>query len=266
MRPTRDRYLALLRPFVRAGRTPQVVGRAVARVPGGVDDATRTRCAWPISRRGPAASRASGRRARAGDGAIVVTDYLKPDLDEIYGVLPVPARRARSRAGPSAAGRTGARPSASTCARRPSAASCASGCWRGSSGYGRSRTAPARSTRGSTRWLDAVQTGARWPTPRSRREVAQAAQLVKGYGDVRRRMMAVHEQIVAGVLRAVTLEARRGQGFAVSRALARRGCVRSCSRARTAKDACRPPSPPRSPGSRPATWPGRWSRSPQASV
>src|SRR4029453_18248634 len=26
--------------------------------------------------------------ARAGDGAIVVTDYLKPDLDEIWGVLP----------------------------------------------------------------------------------------------------------------------------------------------------------------------------------
>ena len=53
-------------------------------------------------------------------------------------------------------------------------------------------------------------------------EVAQAAQLVKGYGDVRRRMLAVHEQIVAGVLRAVTLEAGRREGFSVSRALAAR--------------------------------------------
>ena len=53
-------------------------------------------------------------------------------------------------------------------------------------------------------------------------EVAQAAQLVKGYGDVRRRMLAVHEQIVAGVLRAVTLEAACREGFSVSRALGAR--------------------------------------------
>src|SRR4030095_10011364 len=71
------------------------------------------------------------------------------------------------------------------------------------------------------RWLDAVQTCVVADAAVAA-EVAQTAQLVKGCGAVRRRMMAVHEQIVAGVLRAVTLEARRSQGFAVSRALGAR--------------------------------------------
>ena len=51
-------------------------------------------------------------------------------------------------------------------------------------------------------------------------EVARAAQLVKGYGDVRRRMLALHEAIVAGVLRAAELESRRSATVAVSTALA----------------------------------------------
>ena len=53
-------------------------------------------------------------------------------------------------------------------------------------------------------------------------EVARAAQLVKGYGDVRRRMTALHERLLTGVLRAADVEERRAAGFPVSTALAAR--------------------------------------------
>jgi hypothetical protein len=45
---------------------------------------------------------------------------------------------------------------------------------------------------------------------------------VKGYGDVRRRMTAVHEQNLATSLQAMEIEAARGRGFAGSTALAAR--------------------------------------------
>jgi hypothetical protein len=50
----------------------------------------------------------------------------------------------------------------------------------------------------------------------------QAAQLVKGYGDVRRRMAALFDGLLAGALRAAEREAAGGGGFAVARALAAR--------------------------------------------
>jgi indolepyruvate ferredoxin oxidoreductase beta subunit len=157
--------------------------------------------------------------ARAGDGAVVVvTDYLKPDLDEIWGVLPDtlvrPIARWAERRWPHG------RPTVGQHVRTTTI-----------SGFLRvwllarlKRLRPisyrAREEhRRIARWLDAVQTCA-GADPAVAAEMAQTAQLVKGYGDVRRRMLAVHEQIVAGVLRAVTLEAPRRAGFGVSRALA----------------------------------------------
>jgi indolepyruvate ferredoxin oxidoreductase beta subunit len=71
------------------------------------------------------------------------------------------------------------------------------------------------------RWLEAVRTCAGLD-PALAVEVARAGQLVKGYGDVRRRMLAVHEQILAAVLAAARADAGRGQGFAASTALAGR--------------------------------------------
>src|SRR5262249_23786098 len=71
------------------------------------------------------------------------------------------------------------------------------------------------------RWLDAVQTCA-GADPAVAAEMAQAAQLVKGYGDVRRRMLAVHEQIVAGGPGGVPVGAPRRDGFTVSGARAAR--------------------------------------------
>jgi indolepyruvate ferredoxin oxidoreductase beta subunit len=215
------RYLELLRPFVSPGGADvQVeIGRAVARYLAlwmSYEDAVR------VADLKTRASRFARIRAsaRAGDGAIVVTDYLKPDLDEIWGVLPDrlvrPLARWAERRWPHGRPTVGQHVRTTTISGflrvwllarlkrlRPIS-------------Y-RAREEHAR----IARWLDAVQTCVVADAAVAA-EVAQAAQLVKGYGDVRRRMLAVHEQIVAGVLRAVTLEARRGQGFAVSRALAAR--------------------------------------------
>jgi indolepyruvate ferredoxin oxidoreductase beta subunit len=71
------------------------------------------------------------------------------------------------------------------------------------------------------RWLAAVRDGAR-RDPALGLEIARAAQLVKGYGDVRRRLTALHEQLLAAVERAAALEAAGGAGFAVAPALAAR--------------------------------------------
>jgi hypothetical protein len=71
------------------------------------------------------------------------------------------------------------------------------------------------------RWLDAVRTCAVW-SPALAVEVGRAGQLVKGYGDVRRRMLALHTQILDATLAAGRLESRGAADFAVSTALAAR--------------------------------------------
>jgi hypothetical protein len=71
------------------------------------------------------------------------------------------------------------------------------------------------------RWLEAVRRCAERDVDLAR-ELARSAQLVKGYGDVRRRMAAVFDDLLGRVTRAFELESSRGGGFAVSRALARR--------------------------------------------
>jgi indolepyruvate ferredoxin oxidoreductase beta subunit len=72
---------------------------------------------------------------------------------------------------------------------------------------------------GIARWLTAVRTCAARDVGLAL-EVARAGQLVKGYGDVRRRMLAVHETILTATLRAMEVEAARGAGFTGSTALA----------------------------------------------
>ena len=81
-----DRYLARLAPFVGPGDDPEV-GRVVARALAvwmTYEDAIR------VAQLKTRASRFERIRheARAPGVEIVVTDYLKPDLDEIYGILP----------------------------------------------------------------------------------------------------------------------------------------------------------------------------------
>jgi indolepyruvate ferredoxin oxidoreductase beta subunit len=158
--------------------------------------------------------------ARAGNATVVVTDYLKPDLDEIWGVLPDrlvrPFARWAERRWPHG------RPTLGQHVRTTTI-----------SGFLRvwllARLKPlrrisyrAREERTRiTRWLTAVRTAMAQDAALGV-EVARAGQLVKGYGDVRRRMMGVHEHILAAALRAAAREAGRGAGAPVATALATR--------------------------------------------
>ena len=216
------RYLDLLQPFVPASREAGhriELLRAVARYLAlwmSYEDAVR------VAELKTRASRFARIResVRAGQAAIVVTDYLKPDLDEIWGVLPDrlvrPFARWAERRWPHG------RPTVGQHVRTTTI-----------SGFLRvwllARLKPLRGISYRAReeharmgrWLEAVRTCAAQDAALAV-EVARAAQLVKGYGDVRRRMLAVHEQIVAAALDAARLEAGRGGGFTVSTALAAR--------------------------------------------
>jgi len=216
------RYLDLLRPFVptstEAGPTGEllgVVGRYLA-LWMSYEDAVRVA---ELKTRGERFARIRA-SVNAGGGTIVVTDYLKPDLDEIWGVLPDrlvrPLARWAERRWPHG------RPTMGQHVRITTV-----------SGFLRvwllARLKPLRpiSYRAReehariARWLEAVRACAAWD-PALAVETARAAQLVKGYGDVRRRMLAVHEAILAATLRAGRLEAGRAAGFPVSTALAAR--------------------------------------------
>ena len=70
-------------------------------------------------------------------------------------------------------------------------------------------------------WLGAVERCAGWDEALAG-EVAGAAQLVKGYGDVRRRLVAVFDDLLAMVMRAAELEAAAGGDFRVAAGLAGR--------------------------------------------
>src|SRR5205807_1156110 len=77
------RYLARLRPFTACERVGAVVARHLATWMM-YEDAIRVAQAKTRAAR---FARIRG-ETRAGDAVIEVTDYLKPDLDEIWGILP----------------------------------------------------------------------------------------------------------------------------------------------------------------------------------
>ncbi len=187
--------------------------------------------------------------ARTPGAVIEVTDYLKPDLDELYGILPyalvAPFARWAERRWPHG------RPAmASTCARRRSSAFCACGCSGGCDSCARSRIAPTASTRGIDAWLDAVRRCAALD-PALAREVAHGGQLVKGYGEVRRRMTAHLERLLAATLAAAEQASREGADFgAATRSPATTG--RSSSRAPRARPRPKSSPPFRSAASRSA--------------
>jgi indolepyruvate ferredoxin oxidoreductase beta subunit len=155
-----------------------------------------------------------------GAGEIAVTDFLKPDLDEIYGVLPhrvvAPFARWAERRWPHGRPTLGQHVKTTT----------VSGFFRvwmltwlkplRPISY-RAREEHAR----IDRWLAAVTRCAAWDTALAR-EVARAAQLVKGYGDVRRRMAAHFDRLLDAVMRTAEREAATGGTFEASRALASR--------------------------------------------
>jgi indolepyruvate ferredoxin oxidoreductase, beta subunit len=209
------RYFAQLAPFVDGdGELARLVARRLA-VWMTYEDAIR------VAQLKTRLSRFERIRRDVRDpaGEIVVTDYLKPDLDEIYGILPhrLVARFARwaERRWPDG------RPTPGQHVRTTTI-----------SGYlrlwllARCRRLRPISHRGyheharMERWLSAVLCCARHDVGLAR-EVAEAAQLVKGYGRVRRRLETLFDDLIGRVLRAVELEAAGGGDFAVARGLAR---------------------------------------------
>src|SRR5213078_2417637 len=160
-------------------------------------------------------------------GEIVVTDFLKPDLDEIYGILPdrlvAPFARWAERRWPYGRPAFGQEVKTTTVLGylrvwlltllrplRPIS-------------Y-RARHEHAR----MDRWLAALARCAGWDKALAL-EVARGAQLVKGYGDVRRRMTAHFDRLLAGVMRAAEWEAANRGGFEASRERARRRWPTVCS-------------------------------------
>src|SRR5205823_5655979 len=151
---------------------------------------------------------------------IELTDYLKPDLDEIWGILPhrlvAPFARWAERRWPHG------RPTLGQHVRTTTV-----------SGYlrvwllARLRVLRPVSWRAHVehvridRWLEGV-TAALARDEALACEVAQLARLVKGYGDVRRRLTALFDTGLALALRVAETEGRSGAGFAVSTALIER--------------------------------------------
>jgi indolepyruvate ferredoxin oxidoreductase beta subunit len=217
------RYLARLRPFLpAAGASPErvelarVVGRHLA-LWMTYEDAVRVA---ELKTRPDRFQRIRA-EARAGDAVVVVTEYLKPDLDEIWGVLPDrlvrPLARWAVRRWPHG------RPTLGQHIRSTTV-----------TGYLRLRMLtwlkPLRPVsfrareehERMERWLAAVARCAAVDAGLGL-EVARAGQLVKGYGDVRRRMTTMHEVVLADVLRALDAARTQGEeGLRVATALAAR--------------------------------------------
>jgi indolepyruvate ferredoxin oxidoreductase beta subunit len=145
---------------------------------------------------------------------IEVTDYLKPDLDEIYGILPrrlvAPLARWAERRWPHG------RPTFGQHVRTTTVLGflrvwLLGRCRRLRPGSYRAHLEHAR----MERWLDALRRCTQWNGDLAR-EVAGAAQLVKGYGDVRRRMTALFDELLETTLAAAREESARGDGFTTS--------------------------------------------------
>ena len=133
--------------------------------------------------------------ARAPGAVVEVTDYLKPDLDEIYGILP--HRLVAPFAGWAERRWPHGRPTMAQHVRTTTVMGFLR-VWLLARAR-RLRPISYRAHREQARidhWLAAVRQCAAWDT-RLAREVAHAGQLVKGYGDVRRRMMAHLDRLLA---------------------------------------------------------------------
>ena len=209
------RYVERLRPFVAPGADVELA-RLVARLLAvwmTYEDAIRVA---DLKTRAARFERIR-REARSPDAAIVVTDYLKPDLDEIYGILPhrlvAPFARWAERRWPHARPTLGQHVKTTTITGYLRLWLLAR-CRRLRPASYRARIEHDR----MERWLVTVGRCAAWSHELAR-EVAQAAQLVKGYGDVRRRMVAAFDDLLTSV---VTIAEREGGDHAIATRLATR--------------------------------------------
>jgi indolepyruvate ferredoxin oxidoreductase beta subunit len=209
------RYLARLRPFVGREAVGAIVARHLATWMT-YEDAIR------VAQAKTRASRFARIRGEAGAGNAVleVTDYLKPDLDEMWGILPhrlvAPFARWAQRRWPHG------RPTLGQHVRTTTV-----------TGYlrvwllARLRILRPISWRARVederieRWLAAVDRTLAWDEALAL-EVAHLARLVKGYGDVRRRLASLFDSGLALALQVGEAETRRGASAAVATALIER--------------------------------------------
>jgi indolepyruvate ferredoxin oxidoreductase beta subunit len=211
------RYLERLRPFIGPGHDPELahlVARHLA-VWMTYEDAIRVA---DLKTRRERLTRIR-EEARVEGAEIIITDYLKPDLDELYGILPyrlvAPVARWAERRWPHGRPTLGQHVKTTTVLgflRLWLLARCR---WLRPHSY-RARKEHER----MEHWLAAVVRCAAWD-PGLGREMARAAQLVKGYGEVRRRLSGLFDHLTESVLRAAELEGGEADGFGVSTELAR---------------------------------------------
>lgn len=198
-----DRYLQRIAPVAAGDREPYTLSRILARhlaVWMTYEDAIRVA---DLKTRAARFRRIEAEH-RAPAGLLVVTDYLKPDLDEIYGILPYrlvrPLAAWAERRWPRGRPTLGQRVKTTTV-----------------SGFlrvwllARLRRLRPISYRAHhehalmAEWLGAVERAARLDYGLAC-EVARAAQLVKGYGDVRRRMVEAFRALLAAVAAAAAVD------------------------------------------------------------
>jgi indolepyruvate ferredoxin oxidoreductase beta subunit len=216
-----SRYQARLQPFVDADQAPYTLSLLVARhlaVWMTYEDAIR------VADLKTRAARFHRIRSRTGAsrGQVVVTDFLKPDLDELYGILPYqlvrPFAEWAERRWPHGRPTVGQHVKSTTISgflrlwilsrlRR----------WRPLSYRAHREHAVMEA------WLNAVSRCAQLDY-RLGCEVARAAALVKGYGEVRRRLTAAVRALLSAVSSAATLDPAAARELAERcHALIRRG-------------------------------------------
>ena len=155
------------------------------------------------------------RREHGAPGSLVeVTDYLKPDLDELYGILPY--RLVASFARWAERRWPHGRPAIGQHVRTTTVLGflrvwLLARCRRLRPISYRARLEHAR----MERWLAAVARCVGHDGALAS-EVARAAHLVKGYGDVRRRMTALFDDLLETAMAAADHEAERADGFTVA--------------------------------------------------
>lgn len=210
-----ERYLELLRPFVSGD--PEVAAHVARYLALWMTYEDAIRVADLKTR----AERFARIRAEARTpGAVVeVTDYLKPDLDEIYGILPyvlvAPFARWAERRWPHGRPALGQHVRTTTVLGYLRVWMLARLRWLRPISY-RAHHEGAR----MTQWLAVVRRCAAWDVELAR-EVAHAAQLVKGYGEVRRRMAGHLDRLLLLALAAAEEATREGAGFGEATRLAR---------------------------------------------
>lgn len=156
------------------------------------------------------------------DAVLVVTDYLKPDLDELYGLLPAsiggPIARWAERRWPEGRPTIGQHVKTTSVLGFLRVWVLSRLRWLRPFSLRRQREFALMG-----RWEEAVLTAARLDEPLAC-EVAEVATVVRGYGDVRRRLsLATRRFFDETVLPAIESDRQAGRGYARSTASIREG-------------------------------------------